>query len=194
VDGESHNFIWCLGHLVGLTETDKERAARISNERQELIAKTRHNDGSQLSNQELEQIRKMSDQQVDDLYKGLKANAEEQRRQNEIRAILGLPPIGPNGLPENLYRGGTKMQARPGVDVQIDSQTGLVKPGRGISLSDDANSLGRFPGGANEIDQSTVSPELEIKQFGRDGHYEVAPREPMTIEHYNELTGQIKFK
>ena len=115
------------------------------------------------------------------------------RTENDIREVSGLAPLGVNGLPENLYRGGESMEARAGIDVKVDPETGLIKPGRGISLRDDPMGLERF-GGARQIDQSTIPSELEIKQVGRPGHYEITPREPMTIQRYNELLGQIKLK
>jgi len=86
------------------------------------------------------------------------------------------------------------MQARPNIDVKIDPETGLVRPGRGVSLNTDAAKLEKSFGQASEIDQSTVAPELQIKPQGPPGHYEISPRAPMTLERYNELLGRIRFK
>jgi hypothetical protein len=71
-----------------------------------------------------------------------------------------------------VYRGGGSLEARE-IDVRIDKSTGLVKPGRGISLNSDLSKLERF-GGAREV--VSIPPELEIVQTSGT-HYEIAPSE-----------------
>jgi RHS repeat-associated protein len=126
------------------------------------------------------------------LYKGFQ-NHDKSVVSDGKRWTLQIVSMLPGVVPPKLYRGGTNMQGRPNIDLRIDKGTGLVKPGRGISLNENPGNLEQF-GGANEIDQSSVPPELEIVQTNKPGHYELAPRGPMTVERYNELAGQVTFK
>ena len=91
-----------------------------------------------------------------------------------------------------VYRGGPTLQMRD-IDVKIDKQTGLVQPGKGVSLSTDPASLERF-GGAYEIDMQSVPPELEVIQQGKNpDHHVFSPRQPMTPAHYQELLDKVKL-
>jgi hypothetical protein len=60
-----------------------------------------------------------------------------------------------------VFRGGPTLIARPGVDIKIDKTTGLVQPGRGVSVSSDAAGLQRF-GGAYKVE--SLPKELELIQ------------------------------
>ncbi len=91
-----------------------------------------------------------------------------------------------------VFRGGPTLQMRD-IDVKIDKQTGLVQPGKGVSLSSDPASLERF-GGAYEIDMTSVPPELEVIQQGKNpDHYVFSARQPMTPAHYQELLDKVKL-
>jgi hypothetical protein len=136
-----------------------------------------------------DRLRGKSNKEIVDAYQDINSKLELQK---VLRDATWSPAAALLGT--SVYRGGASMEARPGVDIRIDPNTGLVKPGYGISLNSDPDSLAQF-GGAYEIDQSTVPPELEIKQIGsRPGHYELTAREPMTPGRYNELASQVKFK
>jgi hypothetical protein len=90
-----------------------------------------------------------------------------------------------------IYRGGDSLQARVGVDIQIDKLSGLVKLTHGLSWDVDAAAMRRF-GGAYRVE--SVPPELRIVQRGhRLGHFEVVARHAMTPERFQELANQIKL-
>ncbi len=92
----------------------------------------------------------------------------------------------------NIYRGGDSLNARVGVDIQIDKATGLVKPTHGLSLDVDAVAMQKF-GGAYQVE--SIPAELKIIQRGaRMGHFEIVPREAMTPERFQELANQIVLK
>ena len=90
-----------------------------------------------------------------------------------------------------LYRGGTSLAARA-IDVKIDPGTGLVQPGRGISVNTNSSGLERFCG-AQEIDPIPEGLEV-IQRGGNSSHYEISPNEPMSMSRYQELLNQVKFK
>lgn len=90
------------------------------------------------------------------------------------------------------YRGGGKLEVRS-IDVKIDKTTGLVEPGRGVSLNGNPNALSKF-GGAYRVDMNSVSKELEIVQRGANSsHFEIAPRSPMSMERFQSLLNNIKM-
>ena len=92
----------------------------------------------------------------------------------------------------NIYRGGNSLNARVGVDIQIDKATGLVKPTHGLSLDVDAAAMEKF-GGAFQVE--SIPAELKIIQRGgRMGHFEIVPREAMTPEGFQEFANQIVLK
>jgi len=62
VDGETHNFLWCIGHSMGLTHTQKEYQAIIETERQWLI----NNVATNSSQAKL--LRSASNDQISHLY------------------------------------------------------------------------------------------------------------------------------
>lgn len=90
--------------------------------------------------------------------------------------------------PTDYYRGGATLAPRP-IDVRIDPVTGLLRPGRGVSVYSRPDGLERF-GGAHRITQ--VPPELTIIQVGRDPtHHEIVPARPMTLEEYEQALQKI---
>jgi len=89
-----------------------------------------------------------------------------------------------------VYRGGEKLEAR-GSDVRIDNTTGLVKPGRGVSLSSDAEAMAQRFGTAREI--VSVPDELQIVRTSGN-HFEIAPRVPMSMVRYQQLLNQVGMK
>ena len=88
---------------------------------------------------------------------------------------------------KTLWRGGS-FQVGPN-DVKVDLETGLVRPGRGISLDTDRSQLSRF----DSLRPIRSLPEgLLIRQVGRPTHYEIIPGEPMTLDRYKDLIESIK--
>jgi hypothetical protein len=91
----------------------------------------------------------------------------------------------------SIYRGGNSLQARVGVDIQVDTATGLVKLTHGLSLDLDAAAMQKF-GGAFRVE--SIPPELRIVQRGRRmGHFEIVARQPMTPDRFQELANQIRL-
>jgi hypothetical protein len=115
--------------------------------------------------------------------------AGAQRRPLTPERIIEGMEIDPTEV--NIYRGGDSLQARVGVDIQVDKITGLVKTTHGLSLDIDAAAMQRF-GGAFRVE--SIPPELRIVQRGkRMGHFEVVARQAMTPERFQELANQIKL-
>src|SRR4051812_48678726 len=86
------------------------------------------------------------------------------------------------------YRGGGSRAPRP-IDVRTDPKTGLLRPGRGVSVFSRPDGLDRF-GGAHRATQ--VPPELTVVQVGRDPtHFEIAPANPMTFEEYERALQKV---
>jgi hypothetical protein len=79
------------------------------------------------------------------------------------------------------FRGGPSLTPRP-IDVRPDPVTGLIRPGRGVSVFSEPDGLERF-GGAFEV--TNLPPTLTVVQTGRNPkHYELAPTAPMTMAEY----------
>jgi hypothetical protein len=95
-------------------------------------------------------------------------------------------------LPQVLFRGGSDLTPRLGIDVLLEHNAGLLRTDRGISLFDDPVKAARF--GAVHMVESL--PEgLTIQQRGRDpGHYELMPAEPMTLERYASLLTRVVLR
>jgi hypothetical protein len=88
----------------------------------------------------------------------------------------------------DVYRGGAGLTVRPG-DVKVDRQTGLIQTTHGLSLDTDPAGLSRF-GGARKV--LSIPDELHIAQRGqRETHFEIVPKEPMTLDRFQELVSQI---
>ena len=99
-------------------------------------------------------------------------------------------PDGDHSKQEKVYRGGNTLEARTN-DVRIDKVTGLVKPGRGVSLSGDAEAMTQRFGIAREI--VSIPEELQIVRTSGN-HFEIAPRTSMTMERYQQLLNQVIMK
>ncbi|MBI2807874.1 MAG: hypothetical protein HYX68_23065 [Planctomycetes bacterium] len=88
------------------------------------------------------------------------------------------------------YRGGPTLAPRR-IDVIINRKTGLVMPGRGVSIADRSDGLDRF-GGAFEV--GTIPNTLEIVGAGRNPHhFEIAPKQEMTFEQYEAELAKISL-
>jgi hypothetical protein len=106
-------------------------------------------------------------------------------------SLPGVPDINPPRTPDakRLYRGGSDLTPRVGVDVIADKQTGVLKTGRGMSVFDNADQVRRF-GGAYRVE--SIPDGLVIRQRGQNpSHYEIMPAEAMTLEKYNNLLKQV---
>lgn len=91
--------------------------------------------------------------------------------------------------PQLLYRGGSDLTPRLGIDVLIDRNTGFLRMDRGISLFSDPAIIEKF-GVAYWVE--FIPPGLKVEQRGRNAsHYELMPAEPMTFERYVELLAQV---
>ncbi|MCU0703358.1 MAG: hypothetical protein MUF18_05140 [Fimbriiglobus sp.] len=89
---------------------------------------------------------------------------------------------------QRYFRGGPSLTPRP-VDLRPNPTTGLLRPGRGVSVFSEPGGLERF-GGAYEV--MGVPPDLVIVQTGKNPkHYEIAPAAPMTMAEYVAALGQI---
>lgn len=89
---------------------------------------------------------------------------------------------------QRLFRGGASLAPRPN-DIRIDPVTGLVRPGRGVSVFSEPDGLERF-GGVFEV--TGVPPELSVVQTGRNPkHHELAPATPMTVAEYEAALSQV---
>ena len=87
----------------------------------------------------------------------------------------------------SVYRGGQSLEVNPG-EVRV-GKDGRVQPTHGISLETDPSNLARF-GGASKV--RSIPEDLRIIQRGkRDTHFEIVPKEPMTIGRFQELVRQI---
>jgi hypothetical protein len=102
-------------------------------------------------------------------------------------------PISPSpGESKPLFRGGSTLIPRLGIDVLIDKATGLLRTDRGVSVFDEAARVERF-GGAYQVE--SIPSGLTVQQRGRDlGHYESIPAEPMTFERYAALLQQVVLR
>ena len=90
--------------------------------------------------------------------------------------------------PKRLFRGGPSLVPRPS-DIKVDPATGLVRPGRGVSVQSVPDGLDRF-GGAFEL--SGLPPTLTVIQTGRNpNHYEICPINPMTVAEYADALAGI---
>jgi hypothetical protein len=94
--------------------------------------------------------------------------------------------------PKPLFRGGSTLIPRLGIDVLLDKNTGLLRTDRGVSVFDEATRVERF-GGAYQVE--SIPTGLMVQQRGRDlGHYEIIPAEPMTFERYAALLQQVVLR
>jgi hypothetical protein len=96
-----------------------------------------------------------------------------------------------------LYRGGSSLTARLGVDVKAAAD-GLIYPfsknGKAQGLSLNLNPHDQFIqryGGAFPV--NTIPNGLHALQSGKPGHYVIAPVTPMTFDQYQNLLNQTKL-
>ena len=90
-----------------------------------------------------------------------------------------------------LYRGGSSLVPRKGIDYNIDAN-GFVKE-RGISLnSDKMNPFVQKYGGAFEVDLESIPDGLKLKHTGGT-HYELVPSRNMTETEYLNLMKQVEL-
>ena len=102
------------------------------------------------------------------------------------------------GIASNrLFRGGTNLNPRLGVDVKKASD-GLIHPlgkngkPQGLSLNiDPKNPFIQTYGGAFPVDH--IPEGLQVLQSGNPGHYVVAPASPMAFEAYHALCNRISL-
>ncbi len=90
--------------------------------------------------------------------------------------------------PIEYYRGGSSLKPQP-IDVRFDPATGLLRPGRGVSVYSRPDGLERF-GGAHRVTQGP--PELTIVPVGRNPtHFEIVPVRPMPLDEYEQALAKI---
>ena len=112
--------------------------------------------------------------------------------------IGGLPFVVKLKAPSTgLYRGGSSLQARLGVDVKAAAD-GLIHPlaknGKPQGLSLNINPLDPFIqkyGGAFPV--NSLPEGLQALQSGKTGHFVIAPKVPMTFEAFQKLLSQVKL-
>lgn len=165
-------------------ETQKETNTRVSNERNWLINNVAQN-GSQA-----DALRGASGSQISALYKQWD-NAIYHAQCGGLMGCETWHPASEFHRAENgalvLYRGGSSMEPKSG-EYKVDAE-GNVKTTRGVSVNADAAKVDRF-GGANEI--KFMPPELQAIQHGADGgHFEIVPRQPMSVGRYLELLRDV---
>ena len=99
----------------------------------------------------------------------------------------------PDSLPpQDLFRGGSDLTPRLGIDVLVDQVTGLLRTDRGISLFSDPSRLAKF-GSVYQVEFIPLG--LKVEQRGRDAqHFELMPDEPMTLARYVELLAQVVLR
>lgn len=89
----------------------------------------------------------------------------------------------------DIYRGGVDLKVKPG-EVKISG--GKVQPTHGVSLETNPCGLDKF-GGAKKV--VSIPDELQIIQRGgRDVHFEIVPKQPMSLERFQELVNQVKLE
>ena len=88
---------------------------------------------------------------------------------------------------EAFFRGGNDVTKVRPIDVKISD--GLVQPTKGISVHMNPDKVESF-GGAHRV--TNIPDELKIQQRGMDPlHYEIMPKNPMSMERFRELLEQV---
>ncbi len=92
-----------------------------------------------------------------------------------------------------LYRGGDFSNVKPN-EYKLDSDGNVRAVGdpaaRGPSVNaDPANIPPRFAENINEV--KLFPPELTVKPWGKAGHFEVVPREPVSPARFLELLKEV---
>lgn len=102
------------------------------------------------------------------------------------------PAKPPTPDPEKLFRGGSSLEPRKGIDYKVGTDGNVTE--RRISLNAnkrDAN-IQKY-GGAFEVDQTTIPDGLKAKNTGGT-HYEIVPSSLMPEAVYLELMKQVRVK
>jgi RHS repeat-associated protein len=193
-DLDGHGFWEHLKNWVGDAQCwcDEKGAkqaiqTRISNERNWLI-----NNIAQNSSQ-ANALRGASDAQIQGIYGQWKSAVFQAQSGNEVLHDISEFQRSESGALV-LFRGGP-YEARAGTDVKVDGEGNLKTDGlgryRGISVNTDASKVSKF-GEVTEV--KLLPPELEFRQIGRPGHYEIVNKGPMTFGRYVELLKDILRK
>jgi RHS repeat-associated protein len=171
-----HHWGWCIWHSLGFYQSKPEQIATARWYESEYYKRT---------NTPASRQPHLTDEQVvNAFHNGVFSAPGNGTKTDILLMLMGMTAY---------YRGGGTLQAR-NIDVKIDPGTGLVQPGRGVSVNTEAGSLEKF-GGAYKINEGSVPPELEIIQRGGNpNHYEITPREPMTPARYQELLNQVQLE
>jgi hypothetical protein len=94
-----------------------------------------------------------------------------------------------------VFRGGSSMEARPGIDVKV-GKDGLIQPTKpngkpqGISVNIDPANPNVASRGVYQVE--SVPEGLTIIRDGNTGHFVIAPTKPMTPAEYQALLNQVK--
>lgn len=73
--------------------------------------------------------------------------------------------------------------------MRFDRTSGLLRPTRGVSVSDRPDGLDRF-GGAYRV--HGIPDTLKVVQSGQDPHhFEIVPAQPMTFAEYEDALRRI---
>jgi len=190
--GEQHGFWWCVGHALGINETQKEYNERISIERQWLVDNVANSTGQKNA------LAGASANSIDGIYQKWNAAIAKAQCNSWTGCADGSPfPHPANDFARDatgalvLFRGGG-YNVRFGVDVKV-GQDGLLKPDglgrpRGISVNEDPAKVSQF-GEVTEV--PSLPPDLQFTQIGKPGHWEITPRGPMTPGRYVELIEKL---
>ena len=105
--------------------------------------------------------------------------------------------LKPDAPATGLFRGGSSLQARLGIDVNaaVDGSIHpLAKNGKPQGLSININPLDpniQKYGGAFPV--RSLPEGLQALQSGKPGHFVIATKSPMTFEEFQRLLNQVKL-
>jgi RHS repeat-associated protein len=169
---------WKYGEAV----TNAELPAAFARERQWLIRNVAHN------SDEANALAGASNSQINGLFQKWDAAIMAAQGGEVIYGAYQYQRAANGGLV--FYRGGGSLEAGPN-DIKLDPE-GMVKTTHGPSLNTDPAKLERF-GEVYEI--KLIPPELQIIQRGMNAsHYEIVPRQPMTLERFQQLLRSVVTK
>ncbi|WP_430405626.1 hypothetical protein [Fluviicola sp.] len=117
-------------------------------------------------------------------------NFEVSENHNYFVSNLGI--LVHNDCNFKLYRGGSSMKPRKGVDYKVDAD-GFVNE-KGISINTDKldPNIDKY-GGAWEVDLSSIPSGLKIKHT-KGTHYEIVPARDMKEAEFLELMSKVAVK
>jgi RHS repeat-associated protein len=110
VEGKERSFLWCVAHALGFVETQKERSARIASERKLLLA-------SATSAAMRTRFEKMTDTQIDELYKGIQDFARQQDETSPLASAVVMTQWGWSG--SKAYREARNQLKQPGTHENL---------------------------------------------------------------------------